>query len=161
MNVTVNQYIAEDIKKVINVWNQVVEDGEAFPQMELLTEESGKEFFAKQDYVGVAKCENEVVGLYILHPNNVGRCGHQANASYAVSRTCRGKKIGEKLVRHSMEQAKQLGYRLLIFNAVVKGNDRAIHLYNKLGFHKIGEVPNGFMRKNGEYRDINLFYHEL
>ena len=44
-----------DLKTMIQIWNEVVEDGVAFPQDELLTEESGKEFFRAQTYSAVAK----------------------------------------------------------------------------------------------------------
>ncbi|HCL08995.1 MAG TPA: GNAT family N-acetyltransferase, partial [Blautia sp.] len=85
---------------MIRIWNEVVEDGVAFPQEECLDEKTGAEFFATQNYTAVAEnMENgQVLGLYILHPNNVGRCGHICNASYAVSRDSRGLHIGEKLV---------------------------------------------------------------
>lgn len=57
------------------IWNQVVDDGEAFPQEEDLTEQTGNEFFMEQTYTGIAEDTDtgEIVGLYILHPNNVGR----------------------------------------------------------------------------------------
>ena len=157
----VSPYTSEDLPELITIWNEVVAEGVAFPQLELLDQSSGTAFFASQDYVGVAKHDGQAVGLYILHPNNVGRCGHQANASYAVRASQRGLKIGEALVRHCLAQAKQLGYRLLIFNAVVKGNEAAIRLYQKLGFVKIGEGPGGFLLKSGEYQDTILFYHTL
>lgn len=161
MEVIITEYVQEDIPGMIEVWNEVVEAGEAFPQKELLDEKSAAEFFAKQDFTAVAKVDGEVAGMYILHPNNVGRCGHMANSSYAVKGNLRGMKIGEKLVSHSLEKGKELGYRLLVFNAVVKGNERAIRLYNKLGFMKVGEIPGGFQNKSGEYQDINVFYHIL
>ena len=50
--------------------------GIAFPQEDLLNEHSGKEFFESQSYTGVAENGGTIVGLYILHPNNVGKCGH-------------------------------------------------------------------------------------
>ena len=161
MDILVEAYRPDDLAGMIEVWNEVVEEGEAFPQREPLTLESGKEFFAKQDFVGVARADGQVVGLYILHPNNVGRCGHQCNASYAVSSSLRGQYIGEKLVRDCMQQAARLGYRLLIFNAVVKGNERAIRLCETLGFTRIGMVPGGFQAKDGTYRDTFLYYHTL
>jgi len=161
MEVVIEKYCDSDIKEMIDVWNEVVEEGVAFPQTEPLKIETGKDFFEKQDFTGVAKFNGKVVGLYILHPNNVGRCGHHSNASYAVSSRLRGMKIGEKLVKHSLEKAKELGYRLLVFNAVVKGNDRAIKLYNKLGFQKVGEIPDGFLLKDGTYKDTIIFYHTL
>lgn len=42
-------------------------------------------FFESQSYTGVADDDGQIVGLYILHPNNVGRCGHICIASYAVN----------------------------------------------------------------------------
>lgn len=56
------------------IWNEVVEEGIAFPQEECLTEKTGRDFFASQSYTGVAETDGGIVGLYILHPNNIGRC---------------------------------------------------------------------------------------
>ena len=85
MNIKIREYTTEDAKAASEIWNQVVDDGVAFPQEEDLTEESGDAFFKEQTYTGIAVNEDngEVVGLYILHPNNIGRCGHICNASYA------------------------------------------------------------------------------
>ena len=92
----IRAYADSDLDAVLSVWNEVVEEGIAFPQEEPLTPETGREFFAAQSYTGVAEDEDgQVVGIYILHPNNVGRCGHIANASYAVRASCRGRHIGE------------------------------------------------------------------
>lgn len=161
MEVTIEKYREDDLADMIVIWNEVVDEGAAFPQMEDLTIESGRVFFGNQDYVGVAKVNGRMEGLYILHPNNVGRCGHQANASYAVRGETRGLKIGEKLVMDSLEKAGELGYRLLIFNAVVKGNERAARLYERLGFVKIGEVPGGFLMKDATYQDTMMYYHVI
>lgn len=161
MEIEIEAFLPEDAAELARIWNEVVEDGVAFPQLEMLAEQDAREFFARQDYVGVARHGGRIVGLYILHPNNVGRCGHQANSSYAVCRSARGCGVGEALVRHSLQKARELGYRLLIFNAVVKSNAGAMHLYQKLGFVKIGEVPGGFLLKNGQYQDTVLFYHTL
>lgn len=77
MSITVREYGENDINGMISVWNEVVRDGVAFPQTEELDFESGKKFFAEQTCCPVATDENgEVLGMYILHPNNVGRCGH-------------------------------------------------------------------------------------
>lgn len=135
--------------------------GVAFPQEDMLTPQSAAAFFGAQSRTGVAIDGDEVVGLYILHPNNVGRCGHIANASYAVKMNQRGKRVGETLVRDSMAQAARLGFRLLQFNAVVAGNEAAIHLYKKIGFTQLGAIPGGFRLPNGTYADIYPFYIEL
>ena len=147
---------------MITIWNQVVEDGIAFPQEELLTEETGEAFFASQSWCGVAADEScEVVGLYILHPNNVGRCGHICNASYAVSFKRRGQHIGEKLVMDCIAQAKKIGFSILQFNAVVESNIHARHLYERIGFTQLGVIPNGFRMKDGHFENICPYYIEL
>ena len=92
---TIRKYNENDLTAIISIWNEIVEDGVAFPQEELLDSETGTMFFASQSYCGVADDNGNIVGLYILHPNNVGRCGHICNASYAVSSSCRGQHIGE------------------------------------------------------------------
>ena len=99
MNINIREYMAADAKSASEIWNQVVDDGVAFPQEEVLTPESGDAFFKEQTYTGIAENSEsgEVEGLYILHPNNVGRCGHICNASYAVRRDIRGEHMGKSL----------------------------------------------------------------
>ena len=100
-----------------DIWNEVVEQGIAFPQEEPLNEQTAVPFFESQSRSAVAVDDSgRVVGLYILHPNNVGRCGHICNASYAVASDCRGMHIGEALVCDCMQTAGQLGFRILQFN---------------------------------------------
>ena len=65
------------------------------------------------------------------------------------------------MVKHCMEQGRELGFRVLQFNAVVRTNASAIHLYEKLGFVRLGFVPGGFLMKDGSFEDIVLFYHTL
>ena len=163
MNITVREYTEADLPTMINIWNEVVEDGIAFPQEEALDSETGKEFFASQSFSAAAVDEetDEVLGLYILHPNNVGRCGHICNASYAVSKKARGLHIGEKLVSDCLSRAKTLGFGVLRFNAVVRTNIHARHLYERLGFVQLGVIPKGFRMKDGHYEDICPYYHEL
>ena len=161
--IIVRKYEEKDLSAMIRIWNEVVEDGVAFPQEECLDEKTGAEFFAAQTYTAVAEnMENgQVLGLYILHPNNVGRCGHICNASYAVEKSVRGQHIGEKLVKHCIVQGKTCGFRVLQFNAVVKSNKGALALYKKLGFTQLGMIPGGFLNKDGEYEDIIPHYHVL
>lgn len=163
MNIVVRAYTEADLSDMIEIWNEVVEDGVAFPQEEPLTETTGRTFFAEQTYSAVAEDTDTgcIYGLYILHPNNVGRCGHICNASYAVRRDTRGLHIGEKLVTDCLKQGRVHGYRVLQFNAVVAGNTHARHLYERLGFVQLGVIPGGFRMKDGHYEDICPYYHEL
>ena len=163
MNIEIRGHTERDMEAMIRIWNEVVEDGIAFPQEETLTLADGREFFDSQTYSAVAENteSGEILGLYILHPNNVGRCGHICNASYAVSSRARGLHIGEKLVKDCMEQGRRHGFRILQFNAVVESNIHARHLYERLGFVRLGTIPGGFRMKDGHYENICPYHHEL
>ncbi len=163
MKTEVRQYEAKDTAAAAAIWNQVVEEGVAFPQEEILTEEAGRKFFMEQSYTGIAydAGTGEITGLYILHPNNVGRCGHICNASYAVRADLRGNRIGETLVTHCLKTAKELGFQIMQFNAVVRSNTYALKLYQKLGFVQLGVIPGGFRMKDGHYEDIIPHYYVL
>ena len=163
MSIIIRKYADSDIAQMNGIWNEVVRDGIAFPQTEGLDSETGRAFFESQSYCGVAEDaeSGKLLGLYILHPNNVGRCGHICNASYAVCKEARGRHIGELLVRDCLEQGKAHGFRILQFNAVVKTNAAARRLYEKLGFVQLGTIPEGFLMKDGHYEDICPYYHTL
>lgn len=163
MSIQIRAYNPDDVASMISIWNEVVEEGAAFPQEELLTLETGDAFFSSQTYCAVAEEieSKKLQGLYILHPNNVGRCGHICNSSYAVISESRGLHIGEKLVTDCLIKAKQHGFKILQFNAVVATNMHARHLYERLGFKQIGTIPSGFRMKDGHFEDICPYYHSL
>ena len=160
--IEVRPYEEKDLPDMIRIWNEVVEEGIAFPQEEMLDASTGAAFFAEQTGSAVAVDEDgRVAGLYILHPNNIGRCGHIANTSYAVSSDRRGRHIGEKLVLDSLRAAGEAGFRVLQFNAVVESNIHARHLYERCGFTQLGVIPGGFRMKDGHYENICPYYHLL
>lgn len=161
-HIMVREFNEQDIPSLREIWNQVVEEGRAFPQLDpLLNDEEALDFFATQTYTGVAELNSKIVGLYILHPNNIGRCGHISNASFAVEPAARGMHVGESLVNDCLWTAGKKGFEILQFNAVVASNEAAIGLYEKLEFERIGVVPNGFLNKDNEYEDIILYYHTV
>ncbi|MGN0174044.1 MAG: GNAT family N-acetyltransferase [Acutalibacteraceae bacterium] len=163
MDIVIREYQEKDLVEMIEIWNEVVEEGTSFPQEELLTVENAADFFASQSYCGVAvDTESEkIFGLYILHPNNVGRCGHICNASFAVKSASRGLHIGEKLVLDCIDQGRLHNFGVLQFNAVVATNIHARHLYERLGFIQLGTIKKGFRMKDGHYEDICPYYRTL
>ena len=103
MNIKIREYRSADCDAACEIWNRVVEDGVAFPQEECLDAQTGEAFFEEQTYTAVAEDTDsgQVVGLYILHPNNIGRCGHDA-AGRAI-----------------MEQLQEMGEEAYLFDAIV------------------------------------------
>ena len=156
MAIIVKAYTSADVDAAVNIWNEVVRAGVAFPQEDELDAATGDEFFKAQSFTGLAVDDDngEILALYILHPNNVGRCAHISNASYAVRSDVRGRHIGEIIVKDCIARARQLGFRILQFNAVVATNIHARHLYQRLGFTELGTIPGGFRMPDGSFEDI-------
>lgn len=146
-----------DIAEATVIWNQIIEAADSFPDDMTLGEEDAWAMFARQTETVCAFDNGRMVGVYILHPNNFGRCGHISNASYAVERSCRGRGIGKALVLDSIERAKKNRFKGLQFNAVVSDNYPAIALYLKLGFTIIGMVKNGYRLKEDRFKDTIIF----
>ena len=163
MNIQIRAYQSKDAALAAQIWNEVVADGNAFPQDTEMTADAANHFFLEQTYTGIAEDTetHEILGLYILHPNNVGRCGHICNASYAVRKNIRGLYIGEKLVLDCLKMAKEKQFRILQFNSVVATNTHALHLYERIGFKKLGTIPGGFRMPDGTYEDIIPHYYLL
>ncbi len=168
----IRAFRSEDVGAMRAIWNEVVEAADAFPQTSPLgTDAEALAFFSKQTRSAVAveavadaedgsaSLPERICGLYILHPNNIGRCAHVANASYAVASAMRGRGIGHALVEDSLRQLAPLGFTGLQFNAVVASNKGAILLYEKLGFTRVGIIPQGFRNDQGTDEDILIFYH--
>lgn len=160
----IRAYQEADIPHMTAIWNDVIADGMAFPWTDELSEEEASEFFATQTYTAVAveRDTQAVVGLYILHPNDIGRKAHIANASYAVAKEARGCGIGRLLVQDSLDHLVPCGFRGMQFNAVVASNTRAIALYESLGFMRIGTIPGGFLSSadGGTYEDMHIYFYD-
>lgn len=157
MDLILKELSRAELTAATKIWNDVVAAADSFPGDEMLSEEEAWDMFAAQTKTICALRDGETVGVYILHPNNMGRCGHIANASYAVKRECRGQGIGRALVTDCLARAKECGFKGLQFNAVVCTNYSAIALYLKLGFTVLGTVKNGYRLGDGSYTDTLIF----
>jgi len=157
----IRKYIEKDLPAMMKIWNQIVESARAFPNEEILNENTARIHFADQTYCAVAEVDGDVIGLYTLRPNNIGRCSHIANTFYAVDAEWRGRRIGSALVEDSIVQSKNHGFKLIQFNSVLESNIHARHVYERLGFVQIGTIPKGYRLKDGTYENICLYYYKL
>ena len=69
--------------------------------------------------------------------------------------------VYKRQVIDCIEQGKKHGFKILQFNAVVKNNFSARHLYKSIGFTELGTIPGGFLTKDGSYEDIVPYYYVL
>lgn len=161
MDIAFHSFKKEETSLLTAIWNEIVSEGVAFPGEELYTEKTFEGFLNEQSAVTCLLLEGELAGFYILHPNNIGRCSHVANAGYAISKKFRGRHLGSLLVENSLLEAKRLGFKGMQYNAVVSGNQAAITIYKRVGFEIIGTIPEGFRLKNGDYSDMHIMYKRI
>jgi len=150
-----------DLELMKDAWNDVLEDGIAFPGLDMFDTDSFKDYLLQQSKVTCMYENNTLLGYYIIHPNNIGRCSHVANASYVMLKESRGKHLGKVLVKQSLIDAYNLGFKGMQYNAVVANNEKALHIYDSLGFTRVGIIPKGFLLKNGTYSDMYVMYKGL
>jgi L-amino acid N-acyltransferase YncA len=109
----------------------------------------------------VAVLDGEIVGTYILKPNQPGLGSHVANAGYMVHPRHSGRGIGRALCAHSLDEARRMGFLAMQFNSVVATNEAAVALWKKMGFSIVGTVPKAFRHKELGFVDIHVMHRFL
>lgn len=112
-------------------------------------------------YTFIAKQGDQLLGSYYLKPNAAGPGEHICNCGYMVAPEARGRGVARALCEHSLDVAREAGFRAMQFNAVVSTNAVAIRLWQSLGFAIIGTVPNGYRHARLGLVDTHIMYKPL
>lgn len=94
--------------------------------------------------VFVAEDEGKIVGTYYLRANNRGGGEHVANCGYVVAPPAFGRGVARAMCAHSLDQARAHGFSAMQFNFVIASNERAVRLWQHLGFAIMGRLPGAF-----------------
>jgi ribosomal protein S18 acetylase RimI-like enzyme len=94
--------------------------------------------------VFVAEDEDQIVGTYYLRANARGGGAHVANCGYAVFPDAFGRGVARAMATHSIEEARRRGFSAMQFNLVISTNERAVRLWQNLGFAIVGQLPGAF-----------------
>lgn len=111
--------------------------------------------------VFVAELDDSVVGTYYLMANRQGGGAHVANCGYVTAAEAQGKGIASAMCRHSLDRARQRGFRAMQFNHVVSTNTGAVALWQKLGFDIVGTLPEAFEHPKLGFVDAYVMYQTL
>ncbi|HWM90363.1 MAG TPA: GNAT family N-acetyltransferase [Thermoanaerobaculia bacterium] len=134
-----------DFDGIWDILHEVVQGGDTYLyDPDTTREQAYATWMSKEVATYVAILDGEIVGTYILKPNHVGLGSHVANAGYMVKRDASGKGIGTALCEHSMEEARRQGFLAMQFNMVVSTNERAVALWQRMGFAIVGTLPKVF-----------------
>jgi len=152
----------QDYDSVWEIFHQVVKTGTTYVfDPETPKEDLAKYWFGPSMYSYVLEQEGEILGTYVIKPNQVGLGSHIANGSYMVHSNAHGKGIGGLLCEHSLAEAKRLGFIAMQFNIVVSTNAVAVRLWKKFGFEIIGTVPAAFNHAELGYVDGFIMYKKF
>jgi L-amino acid N-acyltransferase YncA len=94
--------------------------------------------------VFVAAEETRLVGTYYLRANNKGGGAHVANCGYVVAPDAMGRGIARAMCTHSLDLARNSGFRAMQYNFVVSANIRAVALWQACGFAIVGTLSEAF-----------------
>jgi len=109
----------------------------------------------------VAERDGQILGTYYLKPNQPGLGDHVCNCGYMVAEAARGQGMATAICQHSQAEAIRLGFQAMQFNLVVSTNLGAIALWHKLGFTKLGTLPNGYRHSQQGFVDALIMYKQL
>jgi L-amino acid N-acyltransferase YncA len=151
-----------DFDGIWEIFHQVVERGDTYAHHPETTKEQAREIWmSKAVTTYVALLDGEIVGTYILRPNQPELGSHVANAGYMVKDGLHGKGIATVMCEHSLTEARRAGYLAMQFNAVVSTNERARRLWERMGFSVVGRVPQGFRHREQGLVDILIMHRFL
>jgi ribosomal protein S18 acetylase RimI-like enzyme len=111
--------------------------------------------------VFVAEDAGEVVGSYFVRANQRGGGAHVANAGYVTALHARGRSIARAMCSHSLAHARGRGFRAMQYNFVVSTNERAVRLWQAMGFSIVGRLPGAFAHPTLGDVDALVMYQTL
>ncbi len=151
-----------DYDPIWEIFSQVIQTGDTYvfdpqtPKSDLI-----KHWFADYMQTFVVEEEGEILGTYVIKPNQIDLGNHIANCSYMVSPKAQGKGVGKMLCEHSLKVGKESGFLGIQFNIVISTNEVAVELWKKFGFEIIGTTPKGFRHSKLGLVDTYIMYRSL
>jgi L-amino acid N-acyltransferase YncA len=153
---------SEDDDAIWRLLQPVFRAGETYPIPRDITRAEALAYWhTSGHHVFVTEDMGGVVGTYFLRANQRGGGGHVANCGYVVADEQTQKGVARAMCVHSIEQAKQLGFRAMQFNFVVSTNSRAVKLWQSMGFAIAGTLPHAFHHPTRGHVDAYVMFRDL
>lgn len=144
------------------IFQAVIQSGDTYPYDTAMTIDEARELWTTPPARTFGAWEGgDVIGCYMLKPNQPGLGSHVANCGYMVEPSARGQGIGGRLCQHSLETARAAGFLAMQFNAVVASNVAAVGLWQKHGFAVVGRVPKAFRHAEHGLTDVLVMHRFL
>jgi ribosomal protein S18 acetylase RimI-like enzyme len=118
-------------------------------------------WFAPPHEVFVAEEDTQILGTYFLQPNQRGGGSHVANCGYVTAPWATGRGVARAMCAHSLDRARERGFKAIQFNFVVSTNQRAVALWQGFGFEIVGRLPGAFLHPTAGFVDALVMYRSL
>ncbi len=109
----------------------------------------------------VAEDDGQILGTYYMRPNHAGGGDHVCNCGYMTAEAAAGRGVARSMCVHSLEHARSRGYRAMQFNFVVSTNERAVRLWQGLGFEILARLPLAFRHPTHGFVDALVMFRVL
>ena len=118
-------------------------------------------WFSSDREVFIAEVRGEIVGTYCLQANQKGGGAHVANCGYMTAAHATGRGVARAMCAHSLDRARERGFRAMQFNFVISTNERAVKLWRAFEFAIVGTLPKAFLHPTLGYVDAYVMYRDL
>jgi ribosomal protein S18 acetylase RimI-like enzyme len=159
----IREAVAErDGDAIWTILKPIIRAGETYPLPRDMDRRAALAYwFSPGHEVFVAEDGDEVVGTYFLKANQRGGGAHVANCGYMTAPRAMGRGVARAMCTHSLERARERGFRATQFNFVVSTNERAVRLWQSLAFEIVGRLPKVFEHPKLGLVDAYVMYREL
>ena len=160
--VTIRAAVEGDRAAIWAVLEPVIRAGETYALPVDLSMDVGLAYwFGVGNAVFVAEAEGRVVGTYLLRANQRGGGGHVANCGYMTAGDFVGRGVARAMCAHSLQVARERGFRAMQFNFVVSTNERTVRLWKSCGFAVVGRLPGAFAHPALGFVDALVMFRTL
>ena len=109
----------------------------------------------------MAEEDGAILGTYYMRPNQAGGGRHVCNCGYMTRASASGRGVARSMCEHSLAYARSRGYRAMQLNFVISTNERAVRLWQSLGFEIVGRLPDAFLHPAHGHVDALVMYRLL
>lgn len=154
--------LPDDADVIWRILEPTIRAGETYPLPRDMGERDALAYwFGAGHSVFVAEDAGSIVGTYYLRANTTGAGAHVANCGYMTARDCFGRGVARAMCAHSLEEARRRGFRAMQFNLVISTNERAVRLWQAMGFAIVGRLPGAFLHPTHGYVDALVLFQTL
>lgn len=159
---TIRAATFKDRDAVWAILEPMIRAGETYTlPREMSKEDALAYWFSAEKETFVCEENGAIFGTYFLKANQQGGGAHVANCGYVTAAAAEGRGIARAMCLHSLERAKERGFRAMQFNFVVSANVRAVKLWQGLGFEVVGRLPGAFAHPSKGFVDALVMYRDL